>query len=65
MLTNVGGAILSAYEMLLYAKQGAGCNLLIPYTECFFVRAPAVWGSVNIHTSVLTFFIERLYATVK
>uniref|UniRef100_A0A2K6VXY1 G-protein coupled receptors family 1 profile domain-containing protein n=2 Tax=Onchocerca TaxID=6281 RepID=A0A2K6VXY1_ONCVO len=66
MLINVGGTFMMAYQIYLSSiSVSQPCDLLIPYSECFIVRAPLVVGSINIHTSILTFFIEQLFATVK
>ncbi|VDO51425.1 unnamed protein product [Onchocerca flexuosa] len=66
MLINAGGTFMMAYQIYLSSRSvSQPCDLLISYSECFIIRAPLVLGSINIHTSVLTFFIERLFATVK
>ncbi|CAG9531520.1 unnamed protein product [Cercopithifilaria johnstoni] len=66
MLINFGGTLMMTYEIYLSNRlPNRPCDLLISFIECFIIRAPLVLGSFNIHTSVLTFFIERLFATIK
>uniref|UniRef100_A0A0R3S7G7 Secreted protein n=1 Tax=Elaeophora elaphi TaxID=1147741 RepID=A0A0R3S7G7_9BILA len=65
MLICLGGTLMVAYEIhLSNRKPRRPCDLLISYTECFIIRSPLILGSLNMHTSVLTFFIERLFATI-
>ncbi|VDO42876.1 unnamed protein product [Brugia timori] len=59
ILLSLGGTFTTAYKIHLSSKSlSQPCVLLMPYTECFIIRAPLVLGSFNIHTSVLTFPIE-------
>ncbi|EFO14509.2 hypothetical protein LOAG_14009, partial [Loa loa] len=65
LLVSLGGTLMTAYEIYLSSRPlDRPCDLLIPYNDCFIIRAPLILGSLNIHTSILAFSIERLFATI-